>query len=126
MDAALVAGVEHPARADRLPVAVEVQADQAAVGVEHRRAGVAAGGVQVGQEVDGLRAEHGIDGAAEVALGDRLEQYAGRVERGPAGVLFDDAGPGGPRRVAHGIRSEERRVGKEGVSTSSSRWAPYP
>src|SRR3546814_3820009 len=38
-----------------------------------------------------------------VALGDRLEQYVGRVERGHAGVLFDDAGHGGHRRVAHGV-----------------------
>src|SRR3546814_18206940 len=26
----------------------------------------------------------------------------------------------------HGFRSEERRVGKECVSTGSSRWSPYP
>src|SRR3546814_13316093 len=25
-----------------------------------------------------------------------------------------------------GLRSEERRVGKEGVSTCGSRWSPYP
>src|SRR3546814_9428172 len=25
----------------------------------------------------------------------------------------------------HGVRSEERRVGKEGVSTWRSRWSPY-
>src|SRR3546814_20866252 len=25
-----------------------------------------------------------------------------------------------------GMRSEERRVGKEGVSTCKSRWSPYP
>src|SRR3546814_19232079 len=29
------------------------------------------------------------------------------------------------RRAAHGARSEERRVGKECVSTCSSRWSPY-
>src|SRR3546814_2116743 len=27
--------------------------------------------------------------------------------------------------AAHGLRSEERRVGKEGVSTCRSRWSPY-
>src|SRR3546814_4584282 len=30
------------------------------------------------------------------------------------------------RRVASYIRSEERRVGKECVSTCRSRWSPYP
>src|SRR3546814_15344356 len=28
-------------------------------------------------------------------------------------------------RVGRGTRSEERRVGKEGVSTCRSRWSPY-
>src|SRR3546814_11924742 len=31
----------------------------------------------------------------------------------------------GPERTS-AIRSEERRVGKEGVSTCRSRWSPYP
>src|SRR3546814_15551284 len=30
-----------------------------------------------------------------------------------------------PRRRVGGVRSEERRVGKEGVSTCRSRWSPY-
>src|SRR3546814_11935782 len=121
MASALVAGVEHPASADRLPVAVEVQADHAAVGGEHRRAGVAAGGVQVGQEVDRLRTEHGIDGAEEVALGDRLEQYVGRVERGHAGVLFDYAGHGGHRRVEHGSALMQDEYDAEGNEPGSVR-----
>src|SRR3546814_2256427 len=33
---------------------------------------------------------------------------------------------GGPPLVAAGCRSEERRVGKESVSTCRSRWSPYP
>src|SRR3546814_19110005 len=37
-----------------------------------------------------------------------------------ARLVQDDAGFGG------GLRSEERRVGKEGVSTFRFRWAPYP
>src|SRR3546814_13945316 len=28
-------------------------------------------------------------------------------------------------RLGRGVRSEERRVGKEGVSTCRSRWSPY-
>src|SRR3546814_17586924 len=35
----------------------------------------------------------------------------------------DDWGPGGDRNVCS--RSEERRVGKECVSTCRSRWSPY-
>src|SRR3546814_11839251 len=31
----------------------------------------------------------------------------------------------GMKRAWHGVRSEERRAGKECVSTCSSRWAPY-
>src|SRR3546814_14037138 len=44
-------------------------------------------------------------------------------DRRPAGVDTADAGgdPGGVRPA----RSEERRVGKECVSTCSSRWSPY-
>src|SRR3546814_2165298 len=34
---------------------------------------------------------------------DVCSSVLGRVERGHAGVLFDDAGHGGHRRVAHGI-----------------------
>src|SRR3546814_4559172 len=35
------------------------------------------------------------------------------------------AGAGGQRMSAQAGRSEERRVGKEGVSTGRSRWSPY-
>src|SRR3546814_13608785 len=31
-----------------------------------------------------------------------------------------------PITPCHGLRSEERRVGKECVSTCRSRWSPYP
>ncbi len=108
MHGALVARVEPPAGADRLPVAVEVQADQFALGVEHRRAGVATGGIQVGQEIDGLGLQCRIGGAAEVALGDGRQQRLGCVERIGVGVLLDDAGHGGHRRVGHAIARVQR------------------
>src|SRR3546814_16427933 len=38
---------------------------------------------------------------------------------------FSSAGPGRDQRGASGSRSEERRVGKECVSTCRSRWSPY-
>src|SRR3546814_2556330 len=37
--------------------------------------------------------------------------------------LFDPAGPSGNHEIVE--RSEERRVGKECVSTCRSRWSPY-
>src|SRR3546814_17828617 len=37
----------------------------------------------------------------------------------------DDAGRRGTERVLEMVRSEERRVGKECVSTCRSRWSPY-
>src|SRR3546814_19115685 len=37
----------------------------------------------------------------------------------------DHAPPARHRRVERGLRSEERRVGKECVSTCRSRWSPY-
>src|SRR3546814_13495879 len=40
---------------------------------------------------------------------------------------FGETAEDGPHSVyAGGLRSEERRVGKECVSTCRSRWAPYP
>src|SRR3546814_17527163 len=38
-------------------------------------------------------------------------------------LLFDLSGLGATS--GHGVRSEERRVGKECVSTCRSRWSPY-
>src|SRR3546814_15338209 len=53
------------------------------------------------------------------ALQERAQQIAGKQPRSPA----DDTDcSGGGRRP----RSEERRVGKECVSTCRSRWWPYP
>src|SRR3546814_14425155 len=66
---------------DALPISVEVDAEQPAARVEHRRARIAAGRVEVGQQVDGLRLQCRIAGAAEIALGDRRAQRRRRVER---------------------------------------------
>src|SRR3546814_18394062 len=55
--------------------------------------------------------------AAEHHRDRRLE--AGQRLRGLALVLGDGIADGG-------VRSEERRVGKESVSTCSSRWSPDP
>src|SRR3546814_7904690 len=53
-------------------------------------------------------------------LGVRIQQA--RALDGPGGTIFDSFQvlPGDTRQ-----RSEERRVGKECVSTCRSRWSPY-
>src|SRR3546814_14203655 len=73
-----------------------------------------------------LREEHAGDGGLAGAAGTgkdeeeapSLELNAGRHARFWRGRR---------RRVKHlQVRSEERRVGKECVSTCRSRWSPYP
>src|SRR3546814_11679477 len=57
----------------------------------------------------------GLTGRAELVVG--TNDTASRVGSGRVAVL---ATP-----VMIGVRSEERRVGKEWVSTCRSRWSPY-
>src|SRR3546814_2377603 len=57
-----------------------------------------------------------------VRFGQRLGRPgAGRVEPAQPGDLAD----AGERLLDRHLRSEERRVGKECVSTCRSRWSPY-
>src|SRR3546814_5275729 len=62
--------------------------------------------------------------AVRATLLDRVEREGGRLDRGKLIQIWANlAGRGGAfERVA---RSEERRVGKECVSTCRSRWSPY-
>src|SRR3546814_3900505 len=53
----------------------------------------------------------------------RLQAGSHLVELGVAGRHAGDAAAVGVARLQH--RSEERRVGKECVSTCRSRWSPY-
>src|SRR3546814_20009110 len=58
----------------------------------------------------------------------RLREMIRRVARSNASVML--CGPSGSgkelvARAIHDERSEERRVGKEWVSTCRSRWSPY-
>src|SRR3546814_11819888 len=72
----------------------------------------------LGHRVAHLRAvEHRLDDADRLALAALVDEDAGRGDTALAGV--DEHAL--PRRR----RSEERRVGKEGVSTCRSRWSPY-
>src|SRR3546814_17419354 len=52
------------------------------------------------------------------------------VAQAPGGTVFEDGNGNGVRDAGEAgiagvaVRSEERRVGKEGVSTCRSRWSP--
>src|SRR3546814_2378034 len=71
--------------------------------------------------VEDDRGAFGMRGDRRIGiLRPQLQQF-GLAER-----LVDDAHAGPQDEVAPGIRSEERRVGKECVSTCRSRWSPYP
>src|SRR3546814_12986723 len=68
----------------------------------------------------------------DVAVLQRLEELAlhGLCGNGLGQVAVDAAGRvvlarGGEHAKGEAVRSEERRVGKECVSTCRSRWSPY-
>src|SRR3546814_15523235 len=65
---------------------------------------------------DGDRDEGGSGHANAVSA-----LYTAQMSESPVVLLSGHA----PNRQAGGGRSEERRVGKECVSTCSSRWSPY-
>src|SRR3546814_7540290 len=54
---------------------------------------------------------------------EHLRRDSAREQRGSQGALGRKRC--GLLRCQHEVRSEERRVGKECVSTCSSRWSPY-
>src|SRR3546814_11816829 len=83
---------------------------------------------------------NGYSGQAGSAFPDENDRYAQQKDRGLQGYrlpsrhrLSHEGGTGaegtGPGRALgkdRHLRSEERRDGKEGVSTCRSRWSPYP
>src|SRR3546814_11741350 len=90
-----------------------------------------------GQPGEGRRARaarrrrHGAEAAGDRAAGGRQGQRCpGQAARQVVGAAEVAAQPGGrshrPPQDPGGGRSEERRVGKECVSTCRSRWSPYP
>src|SRR3546814_18098952 len=64
-----------------------------------------------------------------------MQEMGGSMGDGSSGGMMGNmmGGMGGMMSMMHsgkiwfinGVRSEERRVGKEGVSTCRSRWSPY-
>src|SRR3546814_15961574 len=77
--------------------------------------------------------DHGLERLYRVLDLDELARDAGEDLRDVEGLrqeLLDLAGAGDGQLVlfaelVHAQRSEERRVGKECVSTCRSRWSPY-
>src|SRR3546814_17995929 len=76
---------------------------------------------------------HHLLGAKAPAQTQMLEPWARQVEENAAGRVKIEIYPamtlgGRPpelvQQVRDGVRSEERRVGKEGVSTCRTRWSP--
>ena len=78
LDRAVELWVEQPVATQRLPVAVERQADRRAVRGHRRRAGVAAGDVEVGEEGDRQRTQH-QEVAFVHAFADDLQMRERRV-----------------------------------------------
>src|SRR3546814_3861019 len=60
-----------------------------------------------------------------VAVMDDTSRAANDTERAAMRGLLQEALDAGAFGVSTGTRSEERRVGKECVSTCRSRWSPY-
>src|SRR3546814_18175696 len=90
-----------------------------------------AAGLEARHRAPGVRGEHAV--AVAAAARARMDGVAARAAG--AGRMAVDAHPAlrpaaavagaGAARAARTRRSEERRVGKECVSTCRSRWSPY-
>src|SRR3546814_8998521 len=75
-----------------------------------------------GQRNGGRYVEHNVDGLLRGDFKTRMEGLAIGVQNS---LISPDEARALENRPAKG-RSEERRVGKEGVSTCRSRWSPHP
>src|SRR3546814_13383532 len=74
------------------------------------------------QEQEGMGRRDAIEEAASVRLRPILMTTAAMVVS--MVPLLTATGAGAQSRLSIGLRSEERRVGKEWVSTCRSRWSP--
>ena len=102
-DVAAEVGVELDVAHGAFPYAVEVDADQAALGVDDGAAGVAAGGVVGGDEADGNLAV--MSPAAVVTGGhDITESLRYVVIEYVRVVLLHDALDGRERQIVHSVR----------------------
>src|SRR3546814_15869963 len=72
---------------------------------------------------------NGVGGVIDANVADAALVVAGRDQTtalpGMTNLGTMQASDGGILRLFFGTRSEERRVGKECVSTCRSRWSPY-
>src|SRR3546814_16621107 len=90
------------------------------------------GGRNIGNEYFGLSPEFGFRDFDALGFGPVARQASQTFDRFwnservlPASRL-DEARTAADLEQAMIVRSDERRVGKECVSTSRSRWSPYP
>src|SRR3546814_15774332 len=104
------------------------------------RSAVGLGGLHVAEGIDHrswrlgtLQGDLGDHHASLVVVEDFLDQHPGVIRHLGAAVGQDELDVVLADHLAHGAlgalldgRSEERRVGKECVSTCRSRWSPYP
>src|SRR3546814_4133282 len=65
------------------------------------------------------------DWSSDVCSSDLSPSPCALADRGRYGDFAAIAATASPSPCAQGERSEERRVGKECVSTCRSRWSPY-
>src|SRR5882724_9511113 len=93
-DVARHLGIVAEVVGDILPDAVEVDPHQLAAAVQDRAAGIAAGGVGIGQEVDRHVVETRIGPAALRGLRGGAEQLGRGVERLLSGMLLGHPGDG--------------------------------
>src|SRR3546814_15504898 len=115
---------------DRAPHRIEIVGLIADRGMAGRIGDVLASVEQIADRQADARAACPTVIAHEIALLAKIgeQPQVERRERSEAKLLRRARRPGIDRRRALPVgveRSEERRVGKEGVSTCRSRWSPY-
>src|SRR3546814_17710162 len=72
--------------------------------------------------LQGLLADHGLK---RIVLADNWQEALGASKEGSAALAVLPLDPGFTTPDTAVLRSEERRVGKAGVSTCRSRWGRY-
>src|SRR3546814_344972 len=115
-----VAVLQPAAHADPLPATYTAAADGQIVNVEATLLGLGLLGAEVGTSAAQVNSAAPADNATAASRNIGLAVLGVPV---PVGEAVATAPPTSPDEAF--TRSEERRVGKEWVSTCRSRWSPY-